>query len=610
MGGEEAPAGAAPAGGWRREAGAGALLAVACLALSLVSWVRLLRPGFTHLLPATGFGDDGQGVWFLEWLPFALGRGLDPFVSSYQLAPSGINLLSNTSFVLPALVLSPVTLTLGPITAFDVGVIVAPVLSALSLWFVLRRYGRSHLSAATAGVLYGFAPGVLRETNLGHFNLTWLFGPPFVFFLLDRVCTGRRPVRDGAALGGVVVLQFFTSTEVLLMTAVVAGLVGLVALASAPRAAWRRARAAVAGLGTAFAVSGVLLAYPLDVDLAGARHVLPRMHLGPSLANALSSPVWPSAENPYGWPVPLLRQVDAGFVGPVVIVLAVAAVVLPSTRSRRAVLAAVLALVAFLLSLGARLRLGPGGATRVPMPDALLARVPLLHAVLPYRYSILMDFGLAFLVALAMDRILAALRPHLACRRLPGRAVGASLVVVVLAVPLVRVVAGTQTFAVAPVRTPEVFRARLARALLSGGGPVLEYPPAGLYDGLPLCWQAEAGMPYRLVDGYAWVPGPAPGDPPMTGIASLPVDALFLAASTGHLGSPLPAAQAASLRAALASLGVGSVVVLEGAPGAEAVAEDLAAALGRRPVEVGRAWLWRDVPADLGRMTGAAASSG
>src|SRR6266487_7138346 len=58
-------------------------------------------------------------IWHLRWMPFALSNGHDPFISNYLNYPDGFNLMWNTSILLPSILLSPVTLLLGVIVAYN-----------------------------------------------------------------------------------------------------------------------------------------------------------------------------------------------------------------------------------------------------------------------------------------------------------------------------------------------------------------------------------------------------------------------------------------------------------------------------------------------------------
>ena len=89
---------------------AGVTLVVGLYTLvSLFCWWRLVEAGITTHMYRLNLGDVGQGVWFIGWLPFAIGHLTNPFASTYMLAPHGFNLLTNTNFFLQALILSPVT---------------------------------------------------------------------------------------------------------------------------------------------------------------------------------------------------------------------------------------------------------------------------------------------------------------------------------------------------------------------------------------------------------------------------------------------------------------------------------------------------------------------
>ncbi|MET0477702.1 MAG: hypothetical protein ABW222_07050 [Actinomycetota bacterium] len=81
-----------------------------------------------------GVGDPGLFAWFLRWTPFAAGRHISPFASDYLNHPDGINLMWNTWLPLPGLLLSPLTLLIGPVLTFNVLVTLAYGLSAWSAY--------------------------------------------------------------------------------------------------------------------------------------------------------------------------------------------------------------------------------------------------------------------------------------------------------------------------------------------------------------------------------------------------------------------------------------------------------------------------------------------
>ena len=86
-----------------------------------------------------GCGDPALFMWFLEWPAYALAHGHNPFYSTAMFHPGGINLLSNTSVLAIGVPLAPVTWLFGPVATLNVAQTLAPVLSALSTFWLLRR---------------------------------------------------------------------------------------------------------------------------------------------------------------------------------------------------------------------------------------------------------------------------------------------------------------------------------------------------------------------------------------------------------------------------------------------------------------------------------------
>ena len=206
----------APAGG-RRTVGVAAAL---YLALGVGLWWDTWS---THPSTVTtcGCGDAARFLWYFRWPAYALAHGHDVLYSTYLFHPGGINLLDDTSVVALGVVLAPVTWLAGPVTAMNVALTLAPALSALSMFLLLRRWVRWVPAALVGGLVYGFSPFMVTELALNQLNIAFLAVPPLVvLFLADLlVHRRRRPAVDGLALAGLAVVQFFVSTEVLVITA-------------------------------------------------------------------------------------------------------------------------------------------------------------------------------------------------------------------------------------------------------------------------------------------------------------------------------------------------------------------------------------------------------
>ena len=501
------------------------LAAIAVLAAFSVLQCRSLLGALSSSVPATRFsGDAGQGVWYMAWLPFALGHGLDPFISHLQFAPAGFNLLSNTGMLFPALLLSPVTVTAGPVAAFDAGLVAAPVVSGGCLYFVCRRLGTSWAGGLVAGTLFGFSPYLMFEAPFGHFNLTWLFFPPLAYYLMRRILLDEGSAsRQGLALGVLVVVQYFTSTEILLDCVILAVPMTLIFLARHFRDGPRAPKRLLIALSCACLVAVPLLAYPLWVTLAGPYHVL----LNPAKASGitLSNPAWPSASSPSAGRT---ARIGSGFAGPGAIVVAAAALFW-WRQAREVAHCAAGALFAFVLALGLNIRTARSVLLRTS-PIAWFAHVPLLRAITPYRFSGLMVMFIAVLCAITITQVsrrLAQLGPsrRVAVARWSAPAL---LAAAVLVLPLLadRFPSGTEH-----VELP----AAVSAAVTPGdrNATLDVYPGAGVLNGDPLIWQALGSMSFRLRDGYAFVgePNGTIGFTPPSAITNI----LFAAAQLGTL---------------------------------------------------------------------------
>ncbi len=91
------------------------------------------------------------------------------------------------------------------------------------MYILLRRWVSWAPAAFVGGLFYGFCPFILVSLTQGWFNLGTAFIPPLILLCLDELFLRqkRRPVLVGVVLGLLVVLQFFISTEILLIVAIV-----------------------------------------------------------------------------------------------------------------------------------------------------------------------------------------------------------------------------------------------------------------------------------------------------------------------------------------------------------------------------------------------------
>jgi hypothetical protein len=119
-------------------------------------------------------------AWFLRYSAKAVAHGhLPALVTTALNAPRGVNMMWNTSFLLPGILLTPVTLLGGPQVSLTIVLTLSIAGSAASLYFVLRRWGASLSAAALGGAVYGFSPALLNS-GIGHYHLVLAVLPPLI----------------------------------------------------------------------------------------------------------------------------------------------------------------------------------------------------------------------------------------------------------------------------------------------------------------------------------------------------------------------------------------------------------------------------------------------
>ena len=615
-GSDRAPA--APAAGGTR----GLLAAAAAyLALGVALWWGVWSSHPTSTTTC-GCGDAARFLWFFQWPAYALAHGQSVLHSTWLFHPGGINLLDDTSVVALGVVLAPVTWLWGPVASMNVALTLAPAMSALAMYLLLRRWVTWAPAAFLGGLAYGFSPFVVTELALNQLNIAFLAVPPLVVLVLaDLLVTQRRtPWRNGLALAGLVVVQFFVSTEVLLLT-VLASVVGVVLLLAGtavrdPAAIGPRVRGAVTGSAVAVGASVVVLAYPLWFLLAGPSH--------------LSGPIWsagatarygttassfvttgglaglrPSMLRFGGYQGPVL--VGLGYLGVGVLVLGLAGSVL-WRRDLRLRLFLGVGLVAALASLA------PGHGVWVPW-DAV-QHVPWIGDIVEVRFVLVTTLCLAVLAALSLDHARSWLRT-----RAPSAATGVGWGIAALVLlPTVVALAPNLPLTTRPVVLPTWYATR--GAALPPGRVVLAYPVpfAGLQSSE--AWQAVNTMAWAQAGG-----GGPQGQPSRAGAARPGFEVLSAASlPLGPAPDPTPA-NLAAVRQALALWRVTTMVVPDqpelpvyeqGRSTAYAVGF-LTAVLGVAPVRDRAAWVWGSVasapapvpvaPAEFARCTAGPAAS-
>ena len=315
--------------------------------------------------------------------------------------------------------MSPVTLLFGPVAAWNALQIIAVSSSAFTAYLALGRFSRSWLARMLGGATYGFSSYMVNQ-SLGHAHLTLAWYPPVLLVLIDVLFIRPRTTnrwRIGALLGIATAAQLLTGEELLATSAISAVVLLGVAAGLNRNRIVSATQGALPALGIATIVFAVLAAYPLGVQFLGQQRVTGLLQPTNVYVTDAANFAVPTAMQAFG--TPGSRELAAHFAGgstaeadsyigiPLLAVLAVIAVVL---RRRRAVLVAMLTSCCLgFLSLGPRLHAG-GHITRLPLPWALVDRIPVLQNILPVRLMAFVFLGAAVVVAIGVDAALQARR--------------------------------------------------------------------------------------------------------------------------------------------------------------------------------------------------------
>ena len=455
-----------------------------------------------------------------------------------------MNLIWNTAMPLAGAVLAPITLSLGPVPAFNALFVLGPPLTSwtASLW--LRRHVRRSSPAWLGGAVVGFGPFEAAHL-VGHAQLVVLPLVPLILYLLEdviwRAPDHRR--RRGVILGVVVAGEALLSEEVLVLVAAGVVVAALVALVLRPSVTASALRAGLPAGLVALAVGAALLAWPIGTQLFG-----PLRASGVTYASVVAGSrdlVSPTSRfwlHPFSPTRSRHLSEKGSYLGlPMLVLLAVGLVLL--RRQWTAWVAALTAVVCFVLSTGAGVNQRGYAAWRLPLGP--LFHLPVLSAIVARRFALPVDLAVALLAAMTVDELIGR-----QSRRVAALSAGAIALVVASLVP--NAPPGSRE----RIELPSFFTSSAVHEIPDGGLVVL-LPAPDSASQIAMLWAAEAQLRFRMVGGesYTKIHGTlvlhAPPDP-ITALANR-------MSATGAL---LPPGQVRTTRTALERLGVQDVLVV------------------------------------------------
>ncbi|MGI8904028.1 MAG: hypothetical protein ACR2IP_10300 [Solirubrobacteraceae bacterium] len=465
------------------------------LAAAALLFGRPLWHGGAHECLCIGT-DEGIFAWGFAWWPHALWHGLNPFYSHLLYAPRGFDLALSTMVPGAALIFAPITAIAGPLSAFNVAMLLSPVLAAFFAFLLCRRLTRAFWPALLGGWLFGFSTYMLGQL-LGHLNLTLVFLVPAIAHLAILAFANEISRRRFVALLVVaLVLQFSFSPEVLVSLT----LFGFAAVAIGYALGDPGARAALRGL-----LAPVALAYLLTAVL-----VSPYLYYAfqPGKLPILLGRTNMFSNDLLGFAVPTQltalggldflstsRTFSAGVVeGGAYLGLPLILMMLLGVRAgwRRVEVRVMLGtlLIVLVCTLGGHLHIG--GHAAIPLPWAVGHRLPVLGQLLPSRFILYGVLIGAMLAAMWLARSGPRLAPWLL-----------AIVSVVSLWPAV----GRGYWRSVP-DLPRLFTTSAYRQAIRPSDTALLLPVGGA--GQSMLWQAQARLGFTMAGGYGAPAGAEP----------------------------------------------------------------------------------------------------
>jgi hypothetical protein len=458
--------------------------------------------------------------WMLAHAAHAVAHLENPLFSTSLNAPTGFNLMANTSVLGLGIPLAPVTWLFGPHVSFLLAVAVGLGGTAIGWYLVLSRLVvSSRIAAVVGGALCGFAPGIVSQSS-GHLHMSTQWMVPAIVWFFVRLREPGHTLRRGIGLGLCVTYQVFLGEEVLLLTALGLASFTVLYLICKPaefRASWRPF---VRGLGLAVAVAAVLLAYPLWFQFLGPQHYRGLPFASDSYWTDLSTFLNYSDQSLGHYvSAPALAPNSSeqnAFYGYLLLVLCLATV-LWLWRGPLVKALGLSTVVFVLLSAGPKIVIDRN-KTGIPGPYQLLRHLPSVDLAVPDRFPLVVTPLLAILLALAIDRIVAVRSGPVPVRLLGGVLVAAALLPLV-PLPL-------RTYGVPPV--PAFVSSGQWRQYVPPGRTLVPVvPTTGSQAIWVMYWSGRTDLAFNAPGGYFIGPASATDDAARWGTPDTPTSVLL-----------------------------------------------------------------------------------
>jgi len=440
-----------------------------------------------------GGGHDPAGyIWSLVWWPYAVARGLNPFIARVIWTPVGFNLTWAAAIPGPSFLLWPITRCFGPVVSFNLIMLFTPAVVAWSAFLLCRQVSGRFFVSVLGGYLFGFSPYMIGHMLMGQPNLTLIFGVPLsAYLVLLRLGGAIRQRTLVVMLATVLTLQFLVSTEIVALMTVFGSAALAIALAVLPTERRMALLRTIPAIAIAYLISALLMApflycafayevpgqmHPVErcaADLLGYFVPSPMMLVGgksfAGFADTLTPHVWYGGKGVYTNPALLI------------ILILYARRHWRTPAGRLLILSAVVVVVC---SLGPQFRVAD--RLLMPFPWRWIMKLPTLNQALPVRFAMFLFLIISVITSIVLSD------PQLAR---PIRIMLGFLAVLLLLPNRHYVLHVPQQ-----VDTPAFFAASTLETYVKPGDTLLILPFS--IQGTTILWQAQTNMYFKMVGGY------------------------------------------------------------------------------------------------------------
>jgi hypothetical protein len=451
----------------------------------------------------TPSGDPFATVWYLRWWPFSLSHHINPLFERYAYYPNGFNLAWATSIPTLALIMSPVTAIWGALTSFNVLVLTALPVSALSCCYLIYYLTKKYWASVLCGFIYGFSSFQLGEL-LGHNCFYVSFIPPLVVLVILMRVKGRLgKIPFIIILAVLLAMQFGIATEgfgSMFLFGVAAWILCLIFVDTK-----LRSKLFSVSLDIIWAtLLSLIIVSPFIYYLLKGYSDVPKVINSPVQYSAdLLNFIIPTNINFVGRH--LFQSLSKNFTGntseqgaylSLPLILFIAAYGIFNWRKWYAKVLVIMAALIAVASLGPELQIN-GKVVMSTMPWSITTHIPVLRSMLPTRFTMYIFLVAAIMLGLWLsDKSMTSKnkkRQNKAKFMLASK-YGLVVIIVLLLLP------GRSNYYWTNPNTPPLFTPKLTKKYIGLNKNILILP---LIDGARSeFWQAASGMEFKTTDGY------------------------------------------------------------------------------------------------------------